>query len=384
MSRLPPASYFNGSIPVVLVVGGAGFLGSFLCERLLLRNLKVICLDNWQTGLHSNISGLLSDKHFFLLEGDANVSLPYELLRVNYVIYLAGLDSYVNGEDLSIETLTSGSVGVKNLLDFSLLHSARFVLGSMVGLYPTSSEGTTLSIYFGRDRVQEGLFSHHEAKRFAEVVAVEYGEKRSLDVRIVRFGNLYGPRMPLFTGGVVARIFKAYLHGEPLLTSPSLSESILYPTYVEDAVDALERVIFSSGIRNGIVTASGEKTRGEEVLQVFRGLRPAARLELVGGLLFPSEPKIEQEVSHLGRGLISWHPKINLKEGVEKTLEWFDRNGVPSLAILESRNVEVAAGREKNKKERVGAKLSLLNLPRMRLSKLDFGKNFGSFGLLVG
>ncbi len=328
MPNLLPANFFNGSLPIALVAGGAGFVGSHVCAALLEKNVKVICLDNWQTGVKENIKEFSDNKNFCLLERDITKRIPKEIERLDYVLQLAAVEGYTNGEDVSIETLEANSVGTKNLLDLSIKHNARFLLASTVYVYSGKISSTSTLNYFGK--YEENKLSHNEAKRFAEALTGEYGQKKSLDARIVRMGDVYGPRMSLGTNNTLSKLFKQATYRDQLVL-PGRGESKLYPIYIGDVTQGVIKVLFSSGLKNSVISLSGEKKSLLEVARVVREIGLIQQDIVVDPSIKTTDASNDvQALIEKERGeqaeTFSWQPKTELSQGVQLTLQWLYSN----------------------------------------------------------
>lgn len=322
MSKSLPVDFFSGSLPIALVAGGAGFVGSHVCENLLDRSVKVICLDNWQTGVKENINHLLLNKNFLLLENDVADEISSRIKRVDYVLHLAGVEAYLNGEDVSIETLEANSIGSKNLLDLAEKNKARFLLASTIYVYSAKiSKDSTLD-YFGETREEEGEFSQLEAKRFAEALASEYGQKRGVDTRVVRLGDVYGPRMMIATNNILSRLIKQACYKEHLLVHGG-QEIHLYPVFIDDVVDGIIKSLFSGGTRNSIVSLAGAKTSLFTLAQTIKSVSPEELEISFASEGFPKVGLVEEAVLRAGKNLVSWEAGISLQEGMKRTLDWF-------------------------------------------------------------
>lgn len=328
-----PEKFFQGATPIAVVAGGAGFVGSHLCEALLRKQLKVICVDNLATGAKENVSHLGQNSDFVLLEHDVSKPLPRFIERADYVVHLAGIEAYLNGEDVSIETLEANSLGTKNLLEFAGEKKSRFLLGSTTHVYFAQIGDKQLKNYFGPGRVFEGEFSHHEAKRFAEALTSEYANKENVDARIVRVADVYGPRMMLSSARPAANLIKQALYGGPLRV-PSQEELSFYPVYIDDVVGGVSKALFSSGTKNKIISLTGAAVSAFSFAQAIKtvvdsneklSLLKGQNLEL--GFVdeeFPREELPEQV--NVSSEPISWRAETTVEEGILNTLVWFLQN----------------------------------------------------------
>jgi dTDP-glucose 4,6-dehydratase len=181
------------------VLGGAGFLGSHLCEALLQRGAKVVCVDNYLTGNKRNVEPLLSRPGFELFETDITEGLEIGG-SLDYVLDFASPASPIDYAKLPIETLRVGSVGVENGLKLALAKKARFLMASTSEVYGDPTEHPQREEYFGNVNPIGPRSCYDEAKRFAEAMTMAYARARGVDVRIVRIFNTYGPRMRLTIG----------------------------------------------------------------------------------------------------------------------------------------------------------------------------------------
>lgn len=280
MPKFLPTDFLKTTKPVAVVTGGAGFIGSHLCERLLTKNVKVICIDNWQAGVRENIAHLLEKQDFFLLERDISRGLPKNLIRVDYIFCFAGFDDRQNNNNLALETLEANSTGIKNLLELAKEKKARLLLIS--------------NIYIG-DRPKDDFekpFSHNEAQRFAEALVLEYGRKNKVDVRILRLGDVYGPRMTFLPDSPLAQFIKQAIYQKSLeiLSRP---EKLVFPVFIEDAVAGIEKTMFAGAAQLKTTSVSGSATTLLSLQEVAKKIQ--------------------------GREL----PKTELEKGLQKTLDWF-------------------------------------------------------------
>lgn len=300
MAKTIPTDFFKTSLPVVLVAGGAGFMGSHVCEKLLSKNVKVVCIDNWQKGSQKNIEHLLKDDKFYFLEHDINKGLPKNIIKVNYIIGLSGAEIYLSGEDLSIEALELISVGTRNLLQVAQERKARFLLVSVIDVGWSSP--------VGRDT---------EAKKFAETITNEYGLKREVDVRIVKVGDVYGPRMMLSPNSILPSIIKNTIYNEPLII-PDGGETHIFPVFIDDVIEGLEKALFTTGTRLSTITLAGPKTSALSLAETVRSIKSGLEIRFGGmhtGRTVNSPPSVKRP--------FSWEAKTPLEQGLVKTLDWF-------------------------------------------------------------
>lgn len=320
MKKIIPSGFFKTSLPVAVIAEGAGFIGSHLSRSLLSKNIKVVCLDNLQTDSPENIQDLLGNKNFFLLESGINKSLPKNTTKVDYVIHLAGAEAYLNSEDVSIEILEANSIGCKNLLSLAQEKKARFLLASTVGVYSNETGGHGSENYFGKTRQEEVGFSHKEAKKFAEALVSEYFQKKGVDARIVRLGDVYGPGMPLSSGNILANLIKQVLYNRPLIV-PNSKQVNLHPVFIQDIVEGMEKALFGSGTRGLVVSLAGPKISVFEIAQIL-AKASGQEIQKSNAEYFPEE-QADGNLPGAGKRHVAWSPKTGLQEGLVKTINWF-------------------------------------------------------------
>lgn len=320
----------SSRLPSALVAGAAGLIGSNLCETLLAQNCQVYAVDNWSTGKKANLEQLFDKKNFVFLEQDLDKPFESNIPRVDYVFHLAGLEAYLSGKDVSLETLFVNSLGTKTLLDVAKKQSAKFLLASSADIFSGYLASHDLTHYFGADTKAEEVYSHHEAKRFSEAMTFEYVNRYHLDARIVRLGFVYGPKMNLNSGGEINQLFLSAKEGKPLkIFGQGLK--ILYPTYISDIVYGLTKAMFSQSSGGKIFTLiNPEKITFLNLAYKLKQLLPEKNLtiEFVPGdspdkSLSLSSPEIESQTE------LNWNPKINLDEGLLPTLKWLKTGTVP-------------------------------------------------------
>lgn len=306
-------------MPKVLVAGGASFLGASLCDTLLLQNLEVICLDKLLTGKSENILGLFGRPNFKFIQKDIQSAIFPD---VDYIFHLAGLEEYLNGINVSLETLETNSLGTRKLLKIAQSCKAKFLLASSIDLYQGFLSKLSLKHYFGLKKEDQRRFSHHEAKRFAEAMVFEFFKKFRVDARIIRLADVYGPMMSLETGTVLGEMITSAVFTKPLVIKGE-GLNILHPTFVNDVVYGLIKAMFNEGTKGKIYNlVNPEEATVLQIAYALQGLKPDLKLifsKEKEELKFPlSKAELLVAQEELG-----WRPKVPLKAGLQTTLEWF-------------------------------------------------------------
>jgi nucleoside-diphosphate-sugar epimerase len=309
--------------PTALVSGGAGFIGSHLAESLLSNNARVIVLDNYKTGKDIHIKHLLDNPNFAFYNVDINAGIPDEIESVDYVVHLAGLEEYsYSKEFVNLDSLLTNSSGTKNLLDLAKASEAKFLLVSTVDVYQGRMSQIELSRYFGKSSFDENKFSLTEAKRFAEAVVWEYFKKHDIDSRIVRVPEVYGPRMSLEASGSLGGYLKGILEGTGITVYGDGFDKEYY-LYISDVVSGLVKALFAPATKGNIYSLVPESPVSALELAYF--VRKMADRE-VDVQFKPriGETPIQVKVPDLfNLRALDWKCKVDLTQGVKKTLEWF-------------------------------------------------------------
>ncbi|MFC1627199.1 DUF4012 domain-containing protein [Patescibacteria group bacterium] len=313
----------SANLPTALVAGAAGFIGSHLCEALIHQNCKVFGLDNWTTGKKENIKDLLKNDNFVFLEHDLNKPIKSPMPQVDYIFHLAGVEAYVNGLDVSLETLLVNSLGSRELLEIAKDKHTKFLLASTTDIFSGHISTDDLSHYFGLSHHNQEAYSHHEAKRFSEALTFEYVNRHHLDARIVRLGNVYGPRMDLQAGNEITRLFTDAKKGTVLkLSNQGLTQ--LYPTYISDIVYGLTKAMFSQSSQSKIFTLiNPEKTTTLNLAYKLKQLIKDKDLKIE---FTPDSEAVD--VVNLSEKILDsqkelgWQSSVDLEEGIQKTYSW--------------------------------------------------------------
>ena len=310
----------------VLVTGGAGFLGSHLCDALLAEGHSVLAVDNLLTGRASNLLHLAGDPRFELQEHD--IIEPFDYGKVDYVFHFASPASPVDYMVHGVATLKVGSLGSFNVLSLARKYGARFLLASTSECYGDPLEHPQKETYWGHVNPIGPRSVYDEAKRFSEAATMAYHRYHKLDTRVVRIFNTYGPRMQLNDGRVIPNFMKQALRGEDLTVYGDGSQTRSF-CYVSDEVEGILRLARSSEhepVNVGNPTEFTILECAQRVLEVT-GSQSKIRYEL----LPQDDPR--QRCPDIGkaRTLLAWEPKIDLQTGLKLSLDYF-RRAVAALA----------------------------------------------------
>lgn len=302
-----------------VVTGGAGFLGSHLCDRLLAEGWDVLALDNFITGDARNISHLKDNKHFQFSRKDVNEPLQVEG-EVAYVFHFASPASPPDYLKFPIETLKVGSVGTMNALDLAVAKKAKFFLASTSECYGDPNVSPQKETYWGNVNPVGPRSVYDEAKRFAEATTMAYYRHRAVDTHIVRIFNTYGPRMRLNDGRALPNFVYQALSGQAITIYGDGKQTRSF-CYVSDLIDGIYRLSqsdehFPTNIGNPVELTIYEFAK--RVLSYF----PEAQ-GLIHEPLPEDDPKQRRPDISKARKLLHWEPKVGLEEGLGYTLEYF-------------------------------------------------------------
>jgi dTDP-glucose 4,6-dehydratase len=301
-----------------LVTGGAGFLGSHLCDRLLREGWDVVCVDSLLTGKSENVAHLREADRFTFIAHDVTEPLRLEG-PVDSVLHLASPASPRDYLDLPIETLRVGSIGTLCMLEFASAARARFFLTSTSETYGDPLVHPQPESYWGNVNPIGPRSVYDEAKRFAEAVTMAFHRSRGLDVRIARIFNTYGPRMRRMDGRAVPTFVQQALAGDPITVHGDGSQTRSL-CYVDDLVDGLYRLLTSDETGPVNIGNPEEVT----VLRLAELVRDAAgsSSEIVTIDRPVDDPQVRCPDIGLARRTLGWHPLVPLADGLDRTVEW--------------------------------------------------------------
>ena len=308
----------------VLVTGGAGFLGSHLCDALLAQEHSVVCVDNLLTGSLRNIDHLRREPRFDFREQD--VSRPFDFGKVDYVFHFASPASPVDYLEHAIETLQVGSLGTMNCLALAKKHAAKFFLASTSECYGDPLEHPQKETYWGHVNPIGPRSVYDEAKRFAEATTMAYLRYHKVDTHIVRIFNTYGPRLQLNDGRVISNFMKQALRGEDLTVYGDGAQTRSF-CYVSDEIAGILALANSDEHAPTNIGNPGEFTilQCAQVVLEVTGSKSKIRYEP----LPQDDPKQRCPDISKAKRLFGWEPKIDLRTGLKLSLEYF-KTGVES------------------------------------------------------
>jgi len=305
-----------------VVTGGAGFLGSHLCDKLLARGDSVICLDNLITGSANNIAHLKDNSRFEFINLDVTnyISIAGEL---DNVIHFASPASPIDYLHLPIQTLKVGSLGTHNALGLAHAKNARFLLASTSEVYGDPQEHPQREEYWGHVNPIGFRGVYDEAKRFAEAITMAYRRVHDLQTRIVRIFNSFGPRMRLNDGRALPNFICQALRGEEITVYGDGSQTRSF-TYVHDTIDGIVRLL-ESDEAEPVNIGSPQEISILDIAKLIIELT-GSRSRIVKKPFpreFKDDPKVRQPDITKARALLQWEPQYSLRDGLGPTLDYF-------------------------------------------------------------
>jgi dTDP-glucose 4,6-dehydratase len=301
-----------------LVTGGAGFIGSHLCDALLAEGNSVVAVDNFCTGRPSNIAHLRNESRFEFVEKD--ICAPFDVGKVDFVFHFASPASPVDYMKLGIETLMVGSEGTKNALEVAKKYGAGYLVASTSECYGDPLVHPQVESYWGNVNPIGPRSVYDEAKRFTEALTMAYHRYENVNTRIVRIFNTYGPRLQINDGRVISNFMKQALTGAPLTIYGDGSQTRSF-CYVSDEVDGILRLSRSDEHLPTNIGNSNEFTILECAKLVLEVT--GSKSKIVSEPLPQDDPKQRKPDITKAKKLLGWEPKIQLREGLERSISYF-------------------------------------------------------------
>jgi len=305
--------------PRSLVTGGAGFLGSHLCDRLIREGHEVICVDNLITGTMDNVAHLFGNDAFRFIKYDVTEYLYVEG-RLDYILHFASPASPVDYQRLPIQTLKVGSLGTHKALGLARAKGARLLLASTSEVYGDPQVHPQSERYWGHVNPVGPRGVYDEAKRFAEAMTMAYHRYHGVETRIARIFNTFGPRMRPNDGRVVSNFVIQALSGTPLTVYGDGRQTRSF-CFVSDMVEGLFRLLMSSEVEPVNLGNPAERTIRDLAAAVETIL--GRRLAVTYHPLPQDDPRVRQPDITRARECLGWEPKVDLEEGLRQTIAHF-------------------------------------------------------------
>lgn len=302
----------------ILITGGSGFLGSHLCTRFYNEGWKVLCLDNFLTGVRSNIQHLIGKDRFQLIEHDIIESIKIKQ-DIDVILHFASPASPMDYLELPIQTLQVGSMGAQNVLELAKEKSAIFLLASTSEVYGDPLEHPQKESYYGNVNPIGPRGVYDEAKRYAEALTMAY-YNYGIDTRIVRIFNTYGSNMRLFDGRAVPTFFWKALTNQPIPIFGNGTQTRSF-TYVDDLVEGIYRLLsvnYCEPINLGNPEEISIHELAKEIIQLTE-----SRSKIEFQELPENDPKVRCPDISKANGILNWYPKTDRKVGLSKTMVYF-------------------------------------------------------------
>jgi len=308
---------------VVVITGGAGFLGSHLCDYFTSGGFKVICVDNFITGNKRNIAHLFKDPHFILI--NHNVSKEIRIPgRVDYILHFASPASPIDYLNYPIPTLKVGSLGTHNTLGLAKRKKATYLLASTSEVYGDPLVHPQKETYWGNVNPIGPRGVYDEAKRFAEAITMAYHRCHGVDTKIVRIFNTYGPRMRILDGRVVPNFIYQALHNKSLTVYGNGQQTRSF-CYYSDLIEGIVRLLFSK-VHEPVNMGNPKEFTIIEFAKLVIKLS-GTRSKIVYKPLPEDDPKQRRPDIVRAKQYLKWMPKVELEDGLQETIDWFKIHG---------------------------------------------------------
>jgi UDP-glucuronate decarboxylase len=304
----------------ILVTGGAGFLGSHLCERLLVEGHEVLCLDNFFTGRKKNVAHLLNHPYFELIRHD--ITLPI-LLEVDRIYHLACPASPVHYQYNAIKTIKANVIGTINMLGIAKRVKARILFASTSEVYGDPAVHPQKEDYWGNVNTIGIRSCYDEGKRVAETLMMDYHRQNGVDIKIVRIFNTYGPRMLLNDGRVVSNFIVQALKGEDITIYGKGTQTRSF-CYVDDLIEGMESMMDAENFTGPVNLGNPEEYTILELAQKII-VMTGSRSKISYKPLPSDDPTQRQPDITLARQKLGWKPDVSVTNGLQKTIEYFKK-----------------------------------------------------------
>lgn len=306
----------------ILVTGGAGFLGSHLCEKLVKLGHQVICMDNLLTGRKENVSNLMGDPLFEFVEHDVSNYMDVRA-KIDYILHFASPASPLDYLEYPIKTLKVGSLGTHNSLGVAKAHGAKFLLASTSEVYGDPLVNPQPESYWGNVNPVGPRGVYDEAKRFAEALVLAYHRSHGIDVKIARIFNTYGERMRNNDGRAVPSFIDQALKNEPLTVFGKGTQTRSF-CYVSDMIEGMIRLMGSS-LNEPVNLGNPSEMSVIDFAKLIKKLT-GSRSKIIFKELPVDDPRVRRPDITKAKRELGWEPVIGMEEGLTRTIKWFREN----------------------------------------------------------
>ena len=306
-------------IKTALITGGAGFLGSYLCDRFLGAGYKVICMDNLITGSLSNISRLESNPNFTFIKHDVSKYIDIKE-SIGYVLHFASPASPIDYLKYPIQTLKVGSLGTHNALGVAKEKKAKFLLASTSEIYGDPQIHPQPETYYGHVNCIGPRGVYDEAKRFSEAITMAYHKTHGLDTHIVRIFNTYGPRMRKQDGRAIPNFISQALTNEPITVYGKGAQTRSF-CYVSDLIEGIY-LLSQSDIHDPVNIGNPVELKIIDMAKKIIKMT-GSKSKITHNPLPQDDPKVRQPDITKAKKLLNWTPKVGLEQGLKETIKWF-------------------------------------------------------------
>lgn len=312
----------------ILITGGAGFIGSNLCDLFINEGHEVICIDNLISGSRDNISHLFDNPSFKFIEHDITQPLEQDLGSIDAVLHFASPaspnpDSSISYMANPVETLMVNSLGTKNMLDLANKNNCQIILASTSEVYGDPEIHPQTEEYWGNVSPNGPRSCYDESKRFMESIAFTYFRKFNTKVKVIRIFNTYGPRMSFEDGRFIPNLFKSYILDVPF-TKFADDKTTRSFCYISDLLDGIKRVFDSSEMVGEVVNLGNPQEYSiSEAIDIFESHIGKLQIQELPEL--KDDPKRRQPDISKAKKLLGWEPKVEFPDGLMKTLAYFKK-----------------------------------------------------------
>lgn len=307
-------------MPRSVVTGGAGFLGSHLCERLLAEGHSVVAVDNLLTGSRANLQALKKNPRFRFLKQDVTEELRIPG-KVDFVLHFASAASPVDYAKYGIQTLKANALGAHKTLGVAKAKRARYLLASTSEVYGDPEVNPQPETYWGHVNPIGPRSVYDEGKRFAEALAMAYHHRHGMDVRIARIFNTYGPHIRLDDGRVIPNFVGQALRGEPLTVYGDGTQTRSF-CYVDDLIEGLWRLLTVDAVEGPVNLGNPDERTVADMARIIQRLM-GREVGIVHKPLPPDDPKVRCPDITKARQVLGWEPQVSLEDGLRRTIEFF-------------------------------------------------------------